>query len=186
MKEFFLREKSGFRVIDKNKPVVIRDYRGIMFYTTEHLTPNVSRFNLPAGKYFCENMNFRPSDFVVYKKLSLPRPERVIKKNPGDFKVLFGENPYKCTIDFNRETILFDKSFIEKPLPEIYFVLFHEHGHRYFKTEHFCDAFATNKMLEHGFNPSQIGYAHLHSLSNRQIKRKQYNINRLINEVTSK
>jgi hypothetical protein len=183
MRPLVLTEKTGFMVLQKNVPVIIRDYRGMLFYSTESLLPRVSAFNLPAGNYFVVSGYFKPmNEPVQYKKLKLPRPERVIPKDPRKFKIVFASNPHKCTIDFVNEQITFDYSFKEKTLPEIYFVLYHEFAHKYYKTEKYCDALASNYMLEKGFNPSQIGRAQITTLSERQLERKIYNVNKLINE----
>jgi hypothetical protein len=174
-----LDQKTGFRIRDVNCPVIVRDFRGVLFYTTEPLVPRVKEFNLPQGKYLIDGPVSRMEKPVKYNLLSLPNPERKMS-DPFDFEVLFGSNPHKCTIDFKKGTIFFDNIFKEKPLPEVYFILYHEFAHQYFKTEKYTDALASNYMLIKGFNPSQIGRAHVNSLSSRQIERKEYNINKII------
>lgn len=180
MRELNLTKKTGFKVLNPNVPVIIRDFRGMLFYTTETMVPEVTEFNLPIGKYFVDSGGIKElPEPVKYNLLKLPKEERVMP-DPFNFKIQFANNPYKCTINFKDKTITFDNSFKSKTLPEIYFVLFHEFAHRYFKTEKYCDVLASNYMLVRGFNPSQIGRAHLLSLSHRQHERKKYNIQKMI------
>lgn len=180
MFELTLTKKTGFKVTDINKPVIIRDMRGILFYSTESLTPKVKSFNLPAGTYMVDMGNFREMDAPVkYNLIPLPKPER-IHPSPIGFEFQFEPNPNKCTINFIDKTITFDTSFLEMSLPIVYFILYHEYGHQYFKTEKYCDAFAHNAMIKKGFNPSQIGRAQIFSLSYRQAHRKNYLVEKII------
>lgn len=180
MRELQVNKKTGYKILEPEKPVIIRDFRGLLFYTTETMLPKVTEFNLPEGKYLVDSGRFKEMAAPVkYNLLPLPPQERIMP-DPLDFKIIFDRNPYKCTINFKEKTIKFDNSFKGKPLPEIYFVLFHEFAHRYFKTEKYCDVLASNYMLVKGFNPSQIGRAHINSLSHRQWERKKYNIQQMI------
>jgi len=54
MRELFVPRKTGFRVLDPTKAVIIRDQRGIVFYSTADMVPRVTWFNLPAGRYQVE------------------------------------------------------------------------------------------------------------------------------------
>jgi len=173
-------KKTGYKIKRPETPVVIRDFRGVLFYSTETLTPKVKEFNLPPGQYFIDSgVFYEMPEPVKYRLLPLPKSERNFS-SPFDFKFTFGNNPHKATINFLNRTIFMDNSFREKSLPEIYFVLFHEFAHQYFKTEKYTDVLASNYMLLRGFNPSQIGRAHIMSLSNRQLDRKKFNVNHLI------
>lgn len=180
MRELIVNKKTGFKVLDPSIPILIRDFRGMLFYSTESMVPDVTEFNLPEGKYFVVSGKFKAMENPVeYNLLKLPPQERVMP-DPMDFQIKFTDNPYKCTINFKDKTITFDNSFKSKILPEIYFVLYHEYAHRYFLTEKHCDVLASNYMLKKGFNPSQIGRAHVNSLSHRQYERKRYNIQKMI------
>lgn len=174
-----LNKKTGFRIIDRSKPVNIRDERGLLFYTTEPLLPRVEMFNLPAGTYEIDGGIRIMDKPVKYNAIPLPPVERN-HPNPIGFDITFGDNPHKCTINFAKRLIFFDNSFKEKTLPEIYFVLYHEYAHQYYKTEKYADILASNYMLVKGFNPSQIARAHITSLSCRQLHRKKFNVEQLI------
>lgn len=172
---------TGFKNVAPEIPVIIRDYRGVMFYDTTGLKKLVKCFNLPAGKYIVESGKFAPLKNPVPVKLTkLPAPERNYPK-PFNFKILFGVNPNKCSIIWRKKTILFDNSLFNSPLPELYFILFHEYGHQLYHTEKFADLFSTNYMKKRGYNDSQIGLAQINSLSTSQIKRKKFIIKNIIN-----
>jgi hypothetical protein len=171
MRKLNVDKKTGFVVNDIYKPIVIRDYRGILFYTTEPLLPKVKEFNLPPGTYFVDSGYFSPKTFpVYYPKIKMPFPQRFYK-SPYDFKTSFGNNPNKATINWVNKTILFDNSLKECTIPELEFILWHEFGHAYYKDEKAADLYAANKMLDRGFNPSQVGIAP-DTLSDKQDARK--------------
>jgi hypothetical protein len=179
MRTLTLTGKTGFTVKDVNVPVVIRDNRGLLFYSTEELVPRTKEFNLPAGKYIVDSGSFTAKPFPVnYKKISLPFAERLFRPSPGKFAIKFAGNPHKCTIDWDNKVITFDNSFKEKPLPVVDFIYSHEMGHKYFTQDKFADWFAYNRMLKMGYNPYQIGYAQLQSLQNPE--RKELLIKRII------
>lgn len=187
MVRLFCDKKKGFVIKDVTKPVIIRDKRGVLFYSTEPLLPRIKEFNLPGvdslgllGEYFVDSGLFSPKpEPIEYKMIKLPTRERDWG-SPKDFKITFGSNPNKCTVSYRLKHIHFDNSFLEKPLPELYFVLNHEYAHRFYHTEKYCDAMATNYMLKMGFNPEQIGKAHIDSLSAAQFARKEFNINKIL------
>lgn len=183
MRKLDLATKTGFAITDIYKPVVIRDHRGILFYTTEPLLPKVKQFNLPPGTYFVDSGYFTPlPNPVKYDKIVLPPSQRLLPK-PTNFRVEFAPNPNKCTIYWNKNLIVFDKRFKEKPLYEIFFILFHEEGHHKYKTEKYADIYAINRMLEYGFNPLQSGSAPLFTLSDIQMHRKEFVTDNLIKYV---
>jgi len=55
------------------------------------------------------------------------------------------------------------------------FIVFHEIGHFYYKTEKFCDLFASKKMLEKGFGMSQCLEVLRNVLSDSKEKEARYN-----------
>lgn len=174
-----LNSITGFKVKDVTKPVVIRDSRHIIFYDTEPLLPKVEYFNLPPGIYWVDTGFFSEASFPrSYPLAKLPRPERNRPK-PFDFEITFESNPNKCTILWDEKVIVFDNAFLDKPLPELFFVLYHEYGHSLYETEKYADLYASNLMKVRGYNPSQICYAHLDSLSAKQIARKEFVIDQL-------
>lgn len=178
-KPFVLRTVTGFRNLDPETPIIIYDYRNIRFYDSTHLYRPVKEFNLPAGTYRLWMGDVIPMDKPVkYKLLKLPRPERR-RPFPGDFKVLFTDNPNKCTINWNTKTITFDNQFKTSPLNIVDFILFHEFGHSIYKTEKYCDMYAVNAMIKQGYNPSQIGIAPIMALSEGQFHRSENIVNHI-------
>lgn len=180
MRRLFLDKKTGFRVTDIYKPIVIRDDRGLLFYTTEALVPKVKEFNLPPGEYMIDSGSFTPTRIPRYYPLiPMPLQQRFFRPDPDTFDIKFGHNPNKCSVIWDKKTILFDSSFRDRPRPEVDFIMGHEMAHRYYGTEKFCDMYSANCMLKMGYNPSQIGYASIDSLSDRAEIRKEFLVNRL-------
>lgn len=180
MKPFKLRNITGFKVVDPSKPVIIRDKNLRMFYNTEPYLPKVRHFNLPAHMLLYDDSgNFKPLDRPVKYPLDrLPKPERK-RKIPNNFKVIFANNPHKCSVHWNEKKIVFDNSFKDMPIQYCMFILFHEFGHHKYSTEHFADMFAKNMMLKRGYNPEQIGESILNTLSNNNFYRKDILIDSL-------
>jgi len=174
-----LKDKTGFRNIN-GTPVVILDSRGVIFYDTRVLEDIVWEFNLPAGEYYLERGKISEmAEPVQYDLMPMPKPERNRQGDPTLFKIQFANNPNKCTIDWKKRSITFDESMRDWPLPTMVFILYHEHAHKYYETEAICDRYAANKMLDAGYNQSQIGEAIL-SLSDKQYPRKEYLIESLL------
>lgn len=183
MRALNVTKKTGYKITDISVPVNIRDYRGILFYTTEPIMP-VYEFNLPAGQYFVDSGYFKERFSPInFKQANLPFPEKIFSLPPFDFKIMFAPNPNKCSIFWKEKVIIFDDSFIDRPLPELFFIYYHECGHSKYgyntrysmkESEAFCDLYASNKMLELGFNPSQINKAPKDSLSDKQQYRKDF------------
>ncbi len=184
MQKLYLKSKAGFQVIDKQKPIVIRDCRGTIFYDTNPILPKVEKFNLPPGNYFIDSGHFRKmANPVIYPLFPLPFRERWFYPNPKGFKIEFGNNPNTCSILWLKRKIVFDESMRESPLPELYYILFHEWGHERYKTEKYADLSAANEMLKFGFNPIQIGESSILSLSDNNYERKVYISNKILNYV---
>lgn len=163
------------------RPVVIRDFRGVLFYTTEPMLPRITCFNLPAGTYYVDSGFFRPlADPCPVNLSTLPFPERLYPST-DDFKIVFRPNRNKCTVYWDQKLIVMDTQFLERPLSEVDFILFHEEGHSRYKTEKYADLYASNAMLKKGYNDSQIGVAHLESLSPAQYERKKFINRKIIN-----
>lgn len=174
-----LNKKTGFKNLSFIEPVIIRDFRGKLFYSTEGLR-KVDKFNLPSGNYTIDSGKIAKLKMPVKKILiKLPPPQRYLKP-PLNFDVNFGNNPNKCTIFWNKHLILFDYALKEKTLPELYFILYHEFAHSLYKKEKLADLCAGNLMLRKGFNESQIGAAPITSLSSYQKIRKQNMVNKII------
>jgi hypothetical protein len=175
-----LKNKTGFMNKTPLSAVIIADSRGIIFYNTTEIKRPVSMFNLPSGEYTIIKGNIQKLRKPVHYRLpSLPSPERNIKP-PFDYRILFAENPNKCSIFWDRKEIVFDSSFLQAPQYELFFILFHEYGHALYKSEHLADLAAVRLMLIRGYNPSQVGKAPITSLSTAQGKRKNHVVNKLL------
>ncbi len=166
-----VKEKTGFRNLN-GKPIILLDESGVLFYDTRELSHIVWEFNLPAGIYYIVQGKFtkKPSP-VQYEMAKMPKPERWKKSDPENFDVKFLENPFTGSVFWDVRNIYLDNSLSDLPIPCLVFVLYHEYGHRFFKTEEYCDIYARNKMLDAGYNPSQIGDSIIHTLSAKQYPR---------------
>jgi len=178
MKKLFLEKKTGFST--KN-PFVIYESNGNVFYSSDFVDKIKKGkrlvFNLPAGKFYLEGFIDRLDKPKVFKNISLPPPERNIPRKR--YKIIFGNNPNKCTIYYKAGLIVFDNAFKDAPLYIKYDIYFHELGHHFYKTEKYADLYAVKKMLDYGFNPSQIGRVSIVSLQSSQLERKKFIINKL-------
>lgn len=179
MKDFTVYKKTVFFT---KEPVKIYDFRGIIFYDSDFVKKFNGFFSLPRGKYKSD-CDFQVKNIVFndHRKIKLPPYERNFFHNWDEFKIIFADNPSKCTISHHAKTITYDKQFCNKPLFVPYFILAHEMGHNYYEDEINADRFAVKKMLHWGFNLSQIGLAPLLSLSDNQPERKIKVIESLIN-----
>lgn len=177
-----LSQKTGFKIVKPEKPVIIRDEKGILFFSTEANTPRVTVFNLPAGKYWVETGHIRSLiEPINYGLMPLPRREYFDRQVPKNFKIIWARNPNKCTVDWDNKTITFDPSMKEWTKPELDFIKFHEFSHSDYETERFADLKSANYMILKGYNPSQIGIAQIDSLSPAQVGRKDF-LSRMISK----
>jgi hypothetical protein len=179
MTGLIVERKTGFINNNPDVPIIINDFRGKVFYSTIDLR-GVKKFNLPRGKYLVGNGDFSVlRNPVYYKKLPLPIPERNFDI-PVDFTLVFADNINKCTVNWDLKTITFDRELLNLPLPDLFFILYHEYGHHLYNTEKYADAYACNTMLGKGYNPSQIGIGQINTLSLKQLPRKEYLIDSII------
>jgi hypothetical protein len=171
---------TGFRNINR-KRVIILDELGGVFYDTGELDNPVGEFNLPTGIYYVLTGKIAKMPEPVPHRLEpLPPPERFKRADPETFEVDFIENPFTGSVFWDVNRIYFDNSLRDVPLPTLVFVLYHEYAHRYYKTEHYCDLYARNRMLMEGYNPSQIGISVIKTLSPRNYGRMLNVINTLL------
>jgi hypothetical protein len=178
MRDLILEQKTGFSSL---LPFTIYEPSGLVFYSSD-FTDKIERgerldFNLPAGVYKYDGTFTKLSSPVPVVNIVLPPKERNFA--PKRYDIRFGDNPSKCTIYYKEGVILFDNSFKNQPLYIKYAIYFHELGHHYYKTEAKADLYSAKKMLEKGFNPSQIGLASLESLSSASFDRKMKTVNTL-------
>ena len=182
MKKFRVNRKSGFVTNDKNLLILDKDM--IPFYYRENLSGNY-KFNLPLGTYYTENsLSITRPNFYTTPKL---KDRYFFKRYPNKFKIIYSENPNKCSVDIDRGIIIFDNSFREQPRFIKDFIKFHELGHyRYSgrgqESEKDCDNFAAYCMIQLGYNPSQVSVANKMSLSDDKhtsVERQINNFNYL-------
>lgn len=177
MRDLILEQKTGFQ---SSLPFTIVDSKGVLFYDDTFVNKisqgEVLKFNLPAGVYKYNGSFIKLDEPVKTKNIVLPPKERHINNSPKKYRIEFGDNPNKCTIFYDLGLILFDNQFLNAPLYIKYGIYFHELGHHWYKTEWKADLYATKKMLEYGFNPSQIGRVGLMTLSNNSFDRKERTI----------
>ena len=182
MRDLILEKKTGFST---SLPFTIYETNGNIFYS-DKFTDKIQNgerldFNLPAGIYRYDGNFIKLPHPVSTKGIALPPKERNIAYKR--YKITFGNNPNKCTIFYETGEIIFDESFRSKPLYIKYGIYFHELGHHWYKSEEKADLFSAFKMLEIGFNPSQIGMVALDGLSSKpeSMERKV----KIINSLTS-
>jgi hypothetical protein len=178
MKELIVKVKSGFSTA---LPFKIYDKSGWLFYA-DFFTNKIAngerlKFNLPVGVYQYDGFFEKLPLPVKQKEIKLPLPQRNFPK--VKYKIRFGENPNKCSIFYAKHEILFDNSFKNVPMYMRFHVYFHEMGHLLYKSEELADLYSAKKMLDLGFNVSQIGLANLEMLSDKQKERKQFMIDNL-------
>ena len=179
MNKFTLLESGLF--MSKKTPFKIYDHRQILFYSSDFVKNFKGVFSLPKGVYYSDNEIFKISQLKDnFNSFKLPKRERDLKHNFDIFKIYFSNNPSKCTINHIDKTINFDKSFKDKPLYILHFVLSHEMGHNYYKTEEYADLYAVKQMLKMGYNPSQIGLCPLLSLSKHSDYRKNIIVKQIL------
>ena len=182
MRELILEQKTGF---ETSMPFEIFDLNGFLFYDDKFNDKIANgerlRFNLPSGKYNFNGSFIRLDKPVEFEKITLPPKERHIQKPKKGYQVIYGNNPNKCTIYYKAGIIIFDNSFRETPIFYRYGIYFHEIGHHFYKTEWKADMYATKKMIDFGFNPSQIALTGLLTLSSDSYDRKERMTNLAIN-----
>lgn len=168
MRDLILEQKTGFA---SRMPFNIYDTRGNVFYSDTFCNTikegRVLKFNMPAGNYKYDGNFIKLDQPVSTMNITLPTPERNMSNKMKRYNIIFGDNPNKCTIYYDDGIILFDSSFLDKPLYVKYGIYYHELGHHFYTTEWKADLYATKKMLDKGFNPSQIGRVGLFTLSNK-------------------
>lgn len=169
MLAFTLYKPTGFIA---NGPIHIKTADGRPFYIMNK-TGQI-KFNLPKGEYISE---------TPLKKLSNPHKYKFEKKRkrehfqfdmpkPNQLKVVFADNPNKASVFPRKHTIVMDNSFQYLPEYVKKYVFYHECGHYLYKTEEFCDEFAQEKMLQDGYNKSQIEAAARVTLHNGHERHK--------------
>ena len=164
--------------------MLILDSNNVPFYFRENLKRN-QRFNMPVGTYYSNGNLIELDKPVFYSKPKL-KNRYTFRKYPEQFKISYGYNPNKCTVNLSTNEIFFDNEFLGAPQFVTEFIKFHELGHYRYSdkgqlSERECDNFAAYSMLVLGYNPTQIRVAIKYSLSNTHLgkDRKRQNFNYL-------
>jgi len=173
MKRFRIKKRTAFYTPDRS--IKIYDSRGVIFYDSDEIANFTGYFTLPrinlANSLFLTNGRLYRVEYKDNFDISLPPYERNMQHDFAKFKITFSENPNKCTIFHNEKRIDFDNSFKRFPYYCLYFILFHEVGHNYYKTEEFADMYAVKRMLKKGYTPYQIMLGAVDSLSDKSESR---------------
>lgn len=141
----------------EDSPVLIRDSRNKIFYYHPNKRGEIF-FNLPKGTFFTKN-SVHHAEGKDYPLLNLPDHEH--RFDHKGIKIIKKDNPCKATIYPLRKRIYLDTKISNIDYsPAKVFILAHEFGHLRYRTESYCDMFATNFMLSKGYNPSQIAVAY--------------------------
>lgn len=168
---FSIKKKTTIFTPDRH--LKIFDVRGVIFYNSKWVKNFKGYLTLPHGEYSTENniyiSNKRKNTYIP----KLHNYERNLGHDFSEFEIKFESNPNKCTINHDKKTIIFDNSFENAPRFQLVFILEHEKGHKFYKTEHKADHYAIRKMLQMGYTPIQILYAPLLTLSGRSYDRKR-------------
>jgi hypothetical protein len=172
--QIVLTKKTGFETDAPAVAVYNDDFSP--FYVKAR-TGSKLQFNLPPGAYFCEQNIKQLQKPVNYKMPALPKPERKVQLPQTPIQIIFRPNPNKCSIFLNLGLIVCDPSIQIKSRAEKMFVIYHELGHYMYKTEKFCDMYATQRMIEDGFNPSQCVFSVNGCLSEASKERKENILN---------
>ena len=167
--KIILTKKTGFTT-DADAVAIFNDDFSPFYVKTR--TTGKLMFNLPAGAYFCEQQLTRLPKPVEYKLPALPKPERKIILPENPIQIIFRPNPNKCSIFLNLGLIVADPSIDIKSRAEKMFIIYHELGHYLYKTEKYCDMYATQRMIEDGYNPSQAVFSVNGCLSDASKERK--------------
>lgn len=136
-------------------------------------------FNLPPGLY-----QLSP-EALIEKTILPPLYGTMFRPFTGKLKYYISDRTdYGFVKYFSKDKyqVYLGTELLRSPTYVQYFVYFHELGHVFIKreTESDCDIFAANRMIAHGFNPSQIFNAA------RALEFSKHRKNRLEKYITEK
>lgn len=158
------------------------DSNGGLYYFryTDGKIPRI-KFNIPDPGNYTSDTNFVVDKIVpieIPEKLpTLPAAERDRVK---PYKIVHNPNLQgsPVVIYTQRDPIIIETSsvFYEYPSPVRKFLLLHELGHRFYKTEEYCDLYALINFVRMGYNPSTGYYALIKILgrSKKNVERVKY------------
>ncbi len=151
-----------FRIIDETGKTFYKSRRGF--------SPTV--INLPPGNYKFRG-KFVPVEPLKYV-INLPSPT---KNDVIEPKLFFGKNPNTATINFNTHEITLSDKLMRYPLYVSKYVYYHELGHQFYWGEEDADLYAAKRMLEEGYNPSQV------ILASYQITKDLSRVDNITNKI---
>lgn len=156
-----LSRKTGFSGLGK----VIVFENGKPFYAIKK--NGTIRFNLPKGEYDIKTPVKMLSSPIKYKVKSERKRENYFYIAPENkVTVVYGENPNKASIRPMEGRILIDRKYRDEYPSFVHkYLLYHEIGHYHYNTEAYCDEYARDRMLEEGYNISQVVEASRMTLS---------------------
>lgn len=160
--------KRGFHCLT---PCKVYDERGVIFWQSE----KPRRFNLPKGQYNVVGQIEPLKAPVNYKLPKLPKRDRYHKLPEKGVTITYCDNPNKASIVLPFGDIYIDKAFLKLPRPVLAKIILHEIGHFYYEDEIKCDRYAAVKMLQLGYNPSQIALADFTALGGSHYSQKRKN-----------
>lgn len=166
----FPKVMYNFKIKLENKPYYVRNSKGLT-----KLNLNINH----SGDFFINHkpiqVNF--SERKIYTHfVDLPNREKNINHKP--IRLIFNEELLHspARIDVKTGIIEYSSDFLKLPILWQDFIILHEIGHHYYKTEEYCDLYALKNYIDNYGNPSQAYY----SLS-KVFKRPEYQVNRLKN-----
>ena len=154
----FTIQNKDRSTLTTSEPVYIAERSGKLFYFHPNKQKEIT-FNLPKGIYFSENLVKRVAEFKPYPKEDYVLKKHVPLEHAKGYKVREGDNVNKGSIKYATKDILIDKKIREDYSPCFEFVYGHELGHTLFDDERLCDFYAHDRMLDLGYNPTQIQLA---------------------------
>lgn len=135
------------------KPYYQREFRGV----TE-ISLNINH----SGNFYIDK---KPESvtFSTRKKYShcasLPEREKNIPHKPIKLKYNPDLKHSPARIDVNTGEIQYGDYYLTLPILWQEFILLHEIGHHFYKTEEYCDLYALKNYIENYGNPSQAFYS---------------------------
>jgi hypothetical protein len=158
----------GYCSSDSVIDIKSKDGRTLYYFENDGRFP--IKFNLPRGTWFTDNKVSRLPRPLEYICPEIPKPELNRNVKPMQFRA--GNNPHKCSIDFQGKSfvdVFVDHEINKQAIPFKAFVYCHENAHHdyggkdkdkdgeqeYYNSELKCDLAACCAMLKRGFNPSQ-------------------------------
>ena len=132
-------------------PVIFDPYG--LFYSMKGLR----QINLPIGE-FQINGKFKQIPKINYSLPKLPLREKIYRvPKLSEMNIQFSKNPEEIAkINIHENLLVLNPGLRGCSSAEFWSVIFHEMGHYMYKTESKCDTYSVYRMLQEGFNPSQI------------------------------